>query len=188
MTVFQIDELLDHGPILLQVRHPIREEDTAVTLGESLAVVGSRTLVEAVTAIEKGTARPTVQDERCATEARRLTKTNGVIDWKWSCTEIHNRVRGVQPWPGAITWLGPRILKIFSTKADLGRNEPNLPPGTVASIEPLMGFWVQTGQGQIRIDRLQPEGGHVLNAADFLRGHPIPVGTVFMASANSKSV
>lgn len=178
VTTFQMDERLDHGPILIQFSHPIRPEDTAATLAESLSTLGAAALLKTLDALESGPLQPKPQEESAACLAPRLTKQDGVIRWQESCLEIHNRVRGVQPWPGAVTNLQGEPVKILSTTPDSGRHEPSLHPGAVALADPARGFWIQTGQGQIRIDRLQPAGGVVLEAGAFLRGHPIPPGTV----------
>ena len=185
VTVFQIDEKLDHGPILLQARRSIQPQDTAVTLGEALAELGCRTLLQAVDRIETGSAVWVPQNDPHATPAPRLSKADGIIDWSLPCDRICNRVRGVQPWPGATTWIaglrgreGPkRLLKLASAIPDASRHDPNVPPGTVVTADADHGLWVQTGRGQVRIDRLQLEGGTMMESATFLRGHPIRPGT-----------
>ncbi|MBI3616127.1 MAG: methionyl-tRNA formyltransferase [Candidatus Omnitrophica bacterium] len=193
VTIFQLDEQLDHGPILYQTLHPIRPEDTAVTLSESLAKIGAEALVKTLDLLETGSIRPKPQDESHISAAPRLTKQEGIIDWKLGCQEIHNRVRGLQPWPGAITHLTGQPIKLVATHPDPKRHDseitsgaasssrshdPALAPGAVALADPVQGLWIQTGQGQLRIDRLQPAGGTPLDTAAFLRGHPIPAGTI----------
>ena len=177
VTIFQIDTLLDHGPILLQAKHAIRPEDTAVTLAQSLSSLGSQILLKALDLIEAGQSQAVPQQESLASPAPRLTKEDGLIDWKNSCVDIRNRIRGVQPWPGAITWIGKERIKLLSTTADLARHDSKASAGTVVLADPQQGLWIQTGKGQLRIDRLQREGGDPLEAGAFLRGHPIPLGT-----------
>ena len=177
VSIFQLDEQLDHGPILAQAKCRIRPEEDAVTLADSLSTLGSRTLVEALNQIESGSARLQPQEESLATFAPTLTKKEGILDWTSDCRTIHNRIRGVQPWPGAMTWLDGKLLKILSAAADAARSDPSATPGTILSADAAKGLWVQTGAGQIRIDRLQLEGGGALTADAFLRGHPIPPGT-----------
>ncbi len=178
VTVFQIDERLDHGPILLQTPHPIQPEDTAVTLIESLSLLGATMLIKVLHLLESGSLRPKPQEDSLASEAPRLTKEAGIINWRDHCREIHNRVRGVQPWPGAVTTLRGEPVKIFSTTPDPSRHDRTVPAGTVTLSDPIQGLWIQTGQGQLRIDRLQSAGGTVLETAAFLRGHPVSPGTV----------
>ncbi len=178
ITIFQLDEMLDHGPILLQAKHPIDPEDTAMTLSQKLAELGSLLMLKGLDLIGLGSPPIVSQKEEEATYAPVLKKGDGIIDWKSSCLEIHRRIRAVQPWPGAQTWVNGRSLKLIATTPDPGRHDPHVPYGTVVLADPKAGLWVQTAQGQLRINRLQPAGGKVLKAADFLLGHPLPVGTV----------
>lgn len=188
VTVFQMDERMDHGPILLQAKHPIGPKETAATLTLSLAQEGGDLLVEALDQLESQTIQPRPQEESQATYAPRLKKADGWLSWQESCQQIDHRVRGVQPWPGATTWMEGRKLKIFSTHPDLTRHDPTQPPGTVVSADPSAGLWVQTGKGQIRIDRLQLESGKILEAAEFLRGHPIREGTRLAPGSGKNAV
>ncbi|MBI3332505.1 MAG: methionyl-tRNA formyltransferase [Candidatus Omnitrophica bacterium] len=187
VTIFQMDEKLDHGPVLIQEAVPIAEEDTAVSLGRTLATVGSRLLLDALELIESGSAGPRPQEESLATEAPRLKKEDGLIDWKESCRAIHHRVRGLQPWPGATAFLEGQPIKLLATAFDTGRGDPSKEsrPGAVVAADPRQGLWVQAGQGRIRIDRLQLAGGKALEASDFLRGHPLAVGAVLTASSKA---
>ena len=115
VTVFQLDEELDHGPILLQARTAIQPDENALSLADRLAELGGNALVEAVDQLEAGTATLSPQDHSQATHSPRLAKADGVIPWNESCTQIHNRVRGVQPWPGATTRLQEQMIKILAT-------------------------------------------------------------------------
>ena len=180
VTVFQLDEELDHGPILFQVRTAIQPDESAISLADRLAELGGNTLLETVDRLEAGTAILSPQDHSKATHAPRLTKADGIIQWKEGCIQIHNRVRGVQPWPGATTWLQKQLIKILAAQPDPARNPSSaLAPGSIVETSPDHGLWVQTGQGQLRIDLLQPAGGKAMQAADFLRGHPLRAGDIF---------
>lgn len=176
VTIFQMDEQMDHGPILLQTAVPIDPNDTAVSLTVSLAEKGAALLGEALDRLENQTLKSHPQEESKVTYAPRLKKEDGILHWQESADKIHHRVRGVQPWPGALTWFQGKQLKVFSTQPDLKRHDPTLSPGTVATADPSQGLWIQTGKGQIRMDRLQWESGKVLDTAEFLRGHPIRPG------------
>ncbi len=182
VTIFQLDEQLDHGPILLQVECPIEPQDDAVSLSSKLAQLGAGALEEALTRLEDGTARGTPQDDAQATCAPRLKKEDGILDWSKDCRSLHNLVRGVQPWPGAMTWWGTTRLKVIATRPDPQRHELAASAGAVVEADPRMGLCVQTGQGGLRILCLQPAGGKVMEAAEFLRGHPIPAGTLLSSS------
>lgn len=177
ITVFQLDEKLDHGPILLQIPHAIRPEDNAETLRVALSELGTHTVLKALDLLEEGPAQFTPQDETLATYAPRLKKEDGLIDWNLSSREIFNRVRGLQPWPGACTCWEGKVLKLLCVTPDSSRNDPKVKPGTVILSDASQGLWVQTGQGQLQINELQLEGGKALQTFDFLRGHPIPIST-----------
>lgn len=179
VTLFQMDEKLDHGKILLQAVHPIQPHDTAATLALALAQRGADLLVKVLDQIEEGKIEPLPQDEAQATYAPRLKKEDGIIPWHATCHQIHNRVRGTQPWPGALTGIAGRQLKLFVTEPDSNRHDPALSPGMVSTADPSQGLWIQTGKGQIQILRLQWESGKILDTAEFLRGHPIRRGTLF---------
>lgn len=176
VTIFQLDGKLDHGPILLQEKYRIDQKDDAVTLSEALSQLGAETLVKTLDLLESSSLKPIPQNDSLATDAPRLKKEDGIINWKASCQEIHNRVRGLQPWPGALTWLEGKLLKILSTTPDLNRTGPSA-PGAVVGASSREGLWIQTGKGQIRIDRLQLEGGKELDAPSYLLGHPLLPGT-----------
>ena len=191
VTVFLLDEQLDHGPILTQMACDINPEDTTLTLSQRLSRIGSDTLLKTIDLLEKKAIEPKPQDDSKASFAPRLTKQEGIIDWKLSCLEIHNRVRALQPWPGATTWpkrlasasqeSRPRSLKLLWTHPDPKRQEPKAHPGTIVLADPQKGLWIQTGKGQLRIDRLQEEGGKPMETKDFLRGHLLPPGTRFIS-------
>ncbi len=179
VTVFQLDEHLDHGPILFQEKVPIGPQEDGNSLFTKLANLGAEAAAEAMDRIAAGAAQLTPQDESKMILAPRLTKETGKIDWNLDCRQIHHLIRGVQPWPGAFTLLGGEMIKILAASPGPDQNEADAQPGEVVSASPALGLWVQTGHGQLRIDRLQASGGKPLLAADFLRGHPIPLSTRF---------
>ncbi|MBI3318158.1 MAG: methionyl-tRNA formyltransferase [Candidatus Omnitrophica bacterium] len=181
LTVFRMDEQLDHGKILLQETLPVSQEETAMTLGSTLAGKGGPLLFKALGLIESGTPTLLPQEESQASFAPRLTKADGVIDWKEPSLPIHNRIRGVQPWPGALTGLEGRVLKILSAVPHPQRGDSNASPGTVVQADPKKGILVQTGLGQLEIRELKLSGGKALSASDFLRGHPLHAGIHLLA-------
>ena len=172
ITVMQMDEHLDHGPILKQTLESIEPKDTAITLGERLAHSGAQTLLETIDQLQAATVTPQPQDDTAATEAPILRKADGEVNWRQPATAIHNKVRGFQPWPGMHTVLSDRAVRLLATQADPSKNSGK-PPGTVVQAEQKAGLWIQTGQGQLRIDQIQPAGKKGMPAADFLRGNPL---------------
>ncbi len=179
VTIFRLDDQLDHGPILLQMHHKIDPQDNAATLSHLLSTVGARALVDALELLDNGQAHLHAQNDDAATAAPPLKKEDGIIRWEEDCTAIHNRVRGLQPWPGAMTESEGKLLKLFETFPDASRNAAGKKPGAIVSADAVHGLWVQTSSGQLRIDRLQMEGGKALDTESFLRGHRLPAGTSF---------
>ncbi len=178
VTIFRLDEQLDHGPILLQVRQQIDPQENAASLSDLLSTEGARALTDALELLESGQAHLHPQNDQEATFAPPLKKEDGFIRWADDALSIHNRVRGVQPWPGALTGLNGKLLKLFATFPDPSRSAGPQAPGTVVSADSVHGLWIQTGKGQLRIDQLQLEGSTLLDAESFLRGRPVEAGTV----------
>lgn len=177
ITIMQMDEGMDTGAILLQERIPIDPDDTAGTLGEKLSVLGANMIATALPLIERGGLPPVPQRHEFATSAPLLKKEDSRIEWTRPAEEIHNHVRGLSPRPGAHAFLDGKLIKLAWTEVAEGSGEP----GTIAvrgkdSIE------VGTGDGLLRVLTLQPEGGKVMTAAEFLRGHRGVAGKNFGGS------
>jgi methionyl-tRNA formyltransferase len=165
ITIMRMDEGMDTGAILMQERVPIGPADTTGSLTEKLALLGSRLIVTAITLIESGRLTPQTQQSSLATLAPILKKENGRIDWTLPATGIHNRVRGLSPWPGAFSFLEGKIIKIIESAVVPGTSEPGVLSATGDILT------VGTGEGILRILMLQPEGKKPMNAGEFLRGH-----------------
>ncbi len=176
ITIMQMDEGMDTGAILLQESIPIAPRDTAGTLTEKMAQLGAKMITAALPLIEAGSLTPVLQDGSNATLAPILRKEDGLIDWMMPAVEIHNRVRGLSPWPGAYTLLDGKIIKIIETEATSGTGDPGLLYPTNKSV-----LTVGTGGGLLRILTLQPADKKPMSAGDFLRGHHGTVGKKFEA-------
>jgi methionyl-tRNA formyltransferase len=170
-----MDKGMDTGDVLLTAKEAIEPEDTAGTLHDRLAVSGARVLIDTLKAYAENAIQPRPQDHDLATYAPLLTKDDGIINWNKSAKALENFIRGVTPWPGAYTFWGDKRLKIFSS-TPLSVDKPE-PPGRV-----LAGFpdelRVATGDGALSIREIQGASGKRLTIKEFLRGHPIPPGTV----------
>jgi len=172
VTIMKLDEGMDTGPMLLERRVAIGDDETAGQLAERLSVVGAEALVEALAAIEAGTAVETAQDDARASHAPMLEKAHGQVDWTTDAEQVRNLVRGVDPWPGATTSLGGEPLKLFGAARADGRGEP----GTVLAIGP-DGLVVAAGEGAVRIAELQAPGKRRMTAAELARGRALGAGT-----------
>ncbi len=174
ITLFRMDEGLDTGDILAAAPLAIGPDETAGELAGRLARLAVEILPGAMEQVLKGTARLVPQDHSRATLAPPLSKKDGEIRWTLSAEEIRNRVRGLDPWPGAYTfWRGSR-LRLWNAAAEPAA-EPGRQPGEVVAASAL-GLCVATGKGVLVIRALQAEGGRRMTIEEFLRGHRIRPG------------
>ncbi len=174
VTIMQMDEGMDTGAVLAQEGIPIDPRDTAGTLTEKLAELGSWLIVDALSHIEAGGLPAVPQDPDKATMAPLLKKEDGRIDWTLAAHTIHNRVRGLSPWPGAYSFLDGKLIKVLETKVAEGAGEP----GSLHE-QGRDGLIVSTGKDMLSIVRLQPEGKKPMSACEFLRGHRGVAGKKF---------
>lgn len=174
ITIIQMDEGVDTGDIILQGAVPIGPEESTGDLHDKLADLGAKLIVEAVESILAGTAKRVVQDHSLATLAPPLTREEEKLDWCAPTNVIHNQVRGMNPWPGAYTWLNGERLKIWAGYP-VALAPANSGQVLVAGKE---GIFVSTGDGVYCISRLQPQGKKIMDANDFLRGNLLPLGTM----------
>ena len=176
ITIMQMDESMDTGAVFLRENVPIGPKDTAGTLTGKLSLLGAKMIAAALPLIETGKLKPVQQDHAKATLAPILKKEDGLVDWTRAAEELHNRVRGLSPWPGAYTFLDGKLIKLIETDAAPGGADPGLIRQSGKD-----GLDVGTGNGMLRILRIQPEGKKVMTAGEFLRGHRDVAGKKFEA-------
>lgn len=175
VTSMQMDEGVDTGDILLVKKIPIGINDTTLEMFEKLSVLGAKVLLETIDLLEKGELKPIKQNEAEATQAGLLSKEEGEIDWSQSTFAVHNKIRGLYSWPGAYTKLGGKLLKIH--KSVLSNKKASSFPGTV--VDTHNGIAVSCGDGHcVELLELQLEGKKRMDAASFINGRQISVGTV----------
>ena len=183
VTIMRVVKELDAGPMFAKVTRPIGPDETSDVVEDALAGLGAQLLGAVLAQMAAGTAREEPQDDTQATYAPRLTKEEGLIDWSQSGAAIHNRVRGLHPWPHAHTFLRGTRLIIRRTRVDLA--ERKAPPyergGTVLTVEP-EAIHVATGDGELAIVEVQPEGRRPMSVRDFTAGHRLAPGDVFSRS------
>ncbi len=168
VTIMQLDEGLDTGPILLQQELGIAEEDTAVTLGPRLATLGADLMLQALESIAAGTASPAPQDHSRATLAPLLKKADGQIDFSQTATELVNRLRGFQPWPGAYTKFRGRLLEVISAR--IGRPISPIGPARITVEQKRLYFGCGAGT-VLEVMEVQPEGKKRMSTEQFLSGY-----------------
>jgi methionyl-tRNA formyltransferase len=168
-----MDEGMDTGPILLQAEDSIRPEDDAGSLGDRLAQLGGRLLVETLDALAAGTIEERQQDDAAATYAPKLKPEDRVIDWSRPFQEILALVRAMAPDPGAATTFRGRGLKVLRASV---KGHPRIPlhykwkPGGVFIWDRDLGVFAGDGL-VVRLDEVQPEGRKRMSGADFVRGY-----------------
>lgn len=181
VSIMQLDEGMDTGPVLLERRAAIDPDETAGELLARLAPIGAAALLEAIDGLAAGTLRAVPQDHARATHAPMLAKTDGAIDFARPAGAVAARIRGVDPWPGAHAALRGQLVKLFRARGD--EAAPNVevaPAGTVIAID-AAGVRVACGAGSVVIRELQAPGRKRLGAAQFAAGRAIAIGDVLGA-------
>ena len=171
VTTMQMAEGLDTGDMLLTYETKVGEKETAGELFDRLAQSGAELLTQTLVKLDEITPRP--QDDAQSCYAHMLDKQMAVTDWCKSAHEIDCLIRGLNPWPIALTTLSGERLKVFAAEKANGRGEP----GTVLEADPKKGLTVACGEGALKLTEIQLVGGKRMKATDFLRGHVIEVGT-----------
>ena len=171
VTTMQMAEGLDTGDMLLTYETKVGAQETAGELFDRLAQSGAELLTQTLVKLNEITPRP--QDDAQSCYAHMLDKQMAVIDWSKSAHEIDCLIRGLNPWPIALTTLSGERLKVFAAEKANGRGEP----GTVLEADPKKGLTVACGEGALKLTEIQLVGGKRMKATDFLRGHVIEVGT-----------
>ncbi len=176
VTTMQMDEGLDTGDMLLKTEVPITAEETGESLHDKLAKAGAALCVETLAKLQEGSIVPEKQGESPTAYAKMLDKKLGNIDWTKSAVEIERLVRGLNSWPSAYTYWNKKVVKIW--KASVIDENSNEQVGTVVKVEK-DGFYVQTGNGLLKVLELQIPGKKRMDAGAFLRGYTIEPGEVF---------
>lgn len=178
MTIMWMDEGLDTGDILLQQAISIYSSDTAGSLHDRLAALGAPAILKAIRLIRAGKAPRQPQNHGAATYARKLRKEDGHIEWSRPQVELERHIRAMNPWPSAYAWLPDgndhKMLKVF---AAIPSRRASGRPGEVVHVDS-HGVLVAAGSGGLLLREVQLEGKRRLPAAEFVRGYPIPPGTL----------
>ncbi len=175
VTSMQMDEGLDTGDMLIKHEIEIGENDTAGDMHDKLSLLGAETLEETINLLLKNELKPEKQNHDEFTYAPMLSKELSPIDWNLTAREVHNKIRGLCPWPSASAMLNGKKVKIH--QSNLVSHKGGLPGEIVENGKNLI---VSCGNGEcIEIVNLQAEGKKAMSAADFMRGNPINVGDKF---------
>lgn len=173
VTTMKLDEGVDTGDILLMSRRPITETMTGGELFDLLAADGADLLSRTLDGLISGEIAPIQQPAEGACYASMLDKSMCPLSWDKDAQALHNQVRGLNPWPVATCRVQDKTMKLYRTAVG---GTTDAEPGTVVAISPLT---VACGDGNtLIIEELQAEGSRRMAASDYLRGHPIAIGTV----------
>lgn len=180
VTTMRIDAGLDTGDMLLREEVAIGPEETSIELGERLSHLGAELLIRTLRGFADGSVVPEPQDSRSATYAPLLKKEDGRIDWRQPASAIHNRVRGLQPWPGAYTVLRGKALNVWRSRVSGG--EADLPAGTLL---PGRGIRAVCGEGTVlELLELQMEGRKKISGEAFAAGQRLAQNEVLGSNAH----
>lgn len=176
VSIMQMDTGIDTGPVLMQERIAILEDDTLGTLHDRLAELGAKLIVQALDALETGVVKATPQPVEGVTYAAKLDRREARVDWRKTALAVNRQVRALNPSPGADARVRGIELKIWRCATATGRGNPGEVLGVGED-----GLCVACAEGALLITELQRSGGKRLPVAEFLRGFPLDVGERFEA-------
>jgi methionyl-tRNA formyltransferase len=181
VSIMRIVPAMDAGPVILQARVPIEEDETYGELQLRLSELGALTLLEALALMELGVAKETPQDESEATMAPKVTRADTAVDWRAGCDDVARAIRAYDPRPGAWTMLRDIEVKLFGVRS---ARDARGDPGAVLAIDE-MGLLVGCGSdgagGGVRVAYVHPAGARRMAALDWAQGRAVSVGDVFSA-------
>jgi methionyl-tRNA formyltransferase len=177
VTIMRVVSELDAGPMFATQTIPISRDATSADIERALAVSGAELLLSVVNDLAAGRAVERPQDPRLATHAAKITKEEGAIDWTDSARSLHNKIRGLQPWPLASTTLGGvrYVIRRSATTDQITAAQP----GEIVSAHGDNLIVAAGGGSALRILELQPEGRRAMTAREFLAGHRVTPGDRF---------
>ena len=172
VSVMYLSEGMDEGDVIDCTKTPIGENETAGQLLDRLAELGADLLYKTLKRLSEGAVGAVPQDARKASYAPMLDKTMCPIDWNMGAQAIHNKVRGLNPWPIATTEIQGKRFKVYETA--IVPSDHKAEPGTVLGLTKT-GLQIACSEDVIEIRILQAEGGKRMGAPDYFRGHPLEI-------------
>ena len=175
VTTMYMDVGLDTGDMILKSEIPLDDEITAGELHDKMMVQGAEVLKDTIDLISKGEAPREKQNDEETCYSPIMDKSLGNIDWSKSATDIHNLIRGVNPWPSAYTTYDKQTMKIWKTKVLDKLSEKT--PGTILSVDK-NGIEVSTGDKVLQISEIQMSGKKRMIVSEYIKGNDISPGIV----------
>ncbi len=180
-TIIQMDAHVDTGPMLSMEAFDVPSDEDAISLGQRMAERGANGMVRVLSALEEGALQAQPQPEEGASHAPKLTRELGRLDWHQPAWSLHNRVRGLVPWPGCTAMYGDMEVKIWRTRVDeaSGALPDPVSPGTVVSVS-ADGVQVACGDSKhLWIEDLQPANRRRMSGQAFAQGYRLQQGDCF---------
>jgi len=174
VTIMYMEKGLDTGDMILKKEIAIAEDDTYGSLHDKMSEIGALALIDAIELLEKGEVKPEKQNDEASCYAKKINKEFGKIDWNKNSKEILNIIKGLNPTPGAYTFLNGEVFKIWRAEeyqCDSGK------AGIIVDVNK-KGFIVKTNDSAIIVTEVQAKGGKKMSCADYLRGHPVEKGSI----------
>lgn len=165
VTIQQMGEGVDTGDMLAKAETEIGADETSGELFDRLMVLGAELLIDTIKRLDEITPEP--QNEAEATHASMISKEMGVIDWTRSAQEVHNQVRGLNPWPSAFCTVDGKKMKVFKTEIITAQGDPGVLTNKNGEMT------VYCGRDAVVLTEIQPENGKRMRGSDYLRGHPL---------------
>lgn len=178
VTTMYMDKGLDTGDILLTREYEIGENTTTGEAFDDLAGIGAELLLETLAGLEAGTIKPVKQDDGRATYAEKITKEECKVDFNENATSVHNKIRGLAPFPGAFCYQNEKMLKLCESR--IANEDGNFgTPGKVISLSK-EGIEVACLEGSILLTKLKPEGKGIMSAVDLINGRKIELSDILL--------
>ena len=167
VTTMFMGEGMDTGDMLLKTETAVGEEETSGQLFDRLKDLGADLLIQTLERLEQGTLTPIPQNEAEATRAPMLSKELSLVDWTKPAQQVHDLIRGLNPWPSAVSYLDGKKLKLHASRVREGSGEPGKP---FAQDGVLL---VYCGEGALELTEIQTENGKRMDGKSYLLGHPL---------------
>ena len=177
ISIMQMEEGLDTGPVLAQAHLPIANGDDAGTLHDKLAALGARMIVAALSEVKGERAQPAPQSEQGATYAAKIAKHETILDWNHNAVELERAVRAFRPAPGAVTFVNGEALKVWRAHV---LEEQGIPGTLLRASSALV---VACSRGALAITEVQRPGGKRIGVDQFVLGRPLSPGMRFAMAA-----
>ena len=177
VSIMRMVQKLDAGPVILQLKTDIPDDETGGELTLRLSELGATALIEALALLEMGKADERPQDEAAATYAKKIERESARVDWSSDAATVARGMRAYDPRPGAHSTLDDKDVKLFGARVEPGAS-PAAPPGEVVTISD-DGMVVACGAGAVRVLQVQPAGQRRMAVGEWLRGRGISTGRRF---------